>query len=1101
MTQFAAINQFHPGTALGDAITQQMLRLQGHFQQMGVSSEIFAVDIAAGLEGRILPIQSYQGSDDNLLFFHHSLGSASFDDVVALPDEVVAIYHNLTPEKYFRHEGFKSLIRLGHEQLALLARRARVGIADSNYNRRQMLGAGFWRPEVMPVRSDYSQFLAIGSDPGLRSTDWLYVGRIVGNKCQHELVQAFSLYVKTFDPDARLILIGDTMQADYVSLVKSEALRLGVSDRVVMLGKVSDNQLGSAFSRAGVFVSLSEHEGFGVPVLEAMAAGVPVVAFGAAAIPEVMGGAGILLRDKSPKQVAATVQALRDDSDLRDRLVARQLVRVNQVQRFDVPAFLGRIVDRASGANQPLEVQVQGPFETSYSLAVLNREIACGLEGLPDRAVSIYATEGPGDYVPDPVNLALHPHATELMHRSLDVPYPHVVIRQMWPPRVIDSPGGITIEYFGWEESRIPQDMVDDFNRYLNGVGVMSTFVRDVLRNSGVDIPIRVVGIGVAQHDPSATIDAPQLDQLRKTRFLHISSAFPRKGVDILLDAYFAAFSGADDVTLVLKTFPNPHNEVGPMLHELRSSHADPPDVRWIDRDMHDLEIMALYNLADCYVHPARGEGFGLPVAEAMAAGVPVITVAYSGLADFVSEETATTIAYGLERARTHFNVPDSIWAEPDREQLASEMRRIADNPKRPDLKDKALHARELITSEYSWEAVSHRWNEFLSDLEDAAPNPRVAMVTTWNSRCGIAENTRSLLDNAGDSVSVEIYSDKEVEILDPTRDLGVIRNWVNRWNPDLSELEQALRLSDSDVLHLQFNFGFFELERLSNLIERQLDQRGVVMTLHRTKDIEIDGKLVSLRSIASTLQKVDRLIVHQEHDARVLADMGLKENVVVVPIGTEAPPRISPQAARELIGLGTRPVIGTFGFLLPHKGVLELIEVIDALRPEFPDICLVALCAHYPDITSDDYEAQVRKEIQARGLSDNVMLVTDYLRDEVSRTILRGVDAIVLPYRQTEESSSAAVRFVLPAQRPVIVTDLPIFADCRDAVLAVDPSDPVWIEDAIRRVLSDIGFQDQLATKAADGARRFRWSRAVADHREIYGAARRAHRVRSRSD
>ena len=99
------------------------------------------------------------------------------------------------------------------------------------------------------------------------------------------------------------------------SLVRAEADASASADRVVILGKVSDSQLRSAFAGAGVFVSMSEHEGFGVPILEAMAAGVPVVAFGAAAIPETMGGAGVLLRTKDPAVVAATVQGVRSDPD------------------------------------------------------------------------------------------------------------------------------------------------------------------------------------------------------------------------------------------------------------------------------------------------------------------------------------------------------------------------------------------------------------------------------------------------------------------------------------------------------------------------------------------------------------------------------------------------------------------------------------------------------------------------------------------------------------------------------------------------------------------------------------------------------------------
>lgn len=1095
MNRFAAIHQFHPGTAHGDAITQQMFVLQKHLRSFGVQSEIFAEYIPQELQDRIHPIRSYEGDKDNLFFVHHSLGSPDLDEVFDLPDHLVAIYHNVTPERYFAVRRIRDLVRLGHDQLQMLALRSGIGVADSNFNRREMLKAGFERVEVLPVRVDYSQF-ENASGSILRSSDWLYVGRIVGNKCQHELVRAFAYYTG-FDPDSRLVLVGDTSMTDYVDYVKSEAQRLGVAGRVVLLGKVSDRQLVSAFAEAGVFVSLSEHEGFGVPVLEAMAAGVPVVCYGAAALPEVMGGAGILLRDKDPKIVAATVQALREDQELRRKLVARQKVRVGQVQRFDTRALLERVIDRASGTRYPLEVQIQGPFETSYSLAVLNRELALALAKLPDRAASIYATEGPGDYQPDPTDLERFPEATKLFYRSLDVPYPDVVIRQMWPPRVIDSPGAITCEYFGWEESRIPQKMADDFNRYLNGVGVMSSFVRDVLRDSGVDVPIEVVGIGVPPHDPEATVDLPELVGLKKTRFLHVSSAFPRKAIDVLLRAYFSAFDSSDDVTLVLKTFPNPHNEVEKILGELRAGHSNPPDVRWIDRDLDDREIAGLHNLASCYVHPARGEGFGLPVAEAMLAGVPVIALAYSGLADFVSEETAVTIPFTLEPARTHFEVPGSVWAEPNLECLTIEMRRFFDEPARPELANKVETARRLISERYSWEAVARRWDAFIAELERSSHRLRVAMVSTWNSKCGIAENTKSIVDSANDLVDFEIFADTGSAAVDRRLDEGIIRAWHSRWVPDLGELDDALGLSDPEVVHVQFNFGFFELNRLAALMERQLESRAVVVTLHRTNDIEVDHELVSLSSIAPTLTKLDRLIVHQDVDAKRLEALGITDNVTVIPIGTAAPPDISFEEARANLASTGGPVIGTFGFLLPHKGILDLVKAVGRLRHELPDIRLVALCSRHPAAASGEYENLVTSAIEDLGLQDNVTLVTDYLSEDVSRAILRGVDAIVLPYKETEESSSAALRFVLPAERPVIVTDLPIFQDCRDAVLAVDPRDPSKLDEAVRSVLVDPAVSSDLAERAARGARRFRWTRVVADHRKVYAEAQRSYRDR----
>ncbi len=341
----------------------------------------------------------------------------------------------------------------------------------------------------------------------------------------------------------------------------------------------------------------------------------------------------------------------------------------------------------------------------------------------------------------------------------------------------------------------------------------------------------------------------------------------------MLLDAYAAAFDGQSDVTLVLKTFPNPHNQVGELLQQLRSRHPNPPDVRWIDRDLDDRELQGLYNLADCYVHPARGEGFGLPVAEAMSAGVPVISVAHSGLADFVSGETAVTIPFRLEPAGSHMDIAGSMWAEPDGERLAVEMSRLVEHADSPDVRRRVTKAAELVATKYSWAAAAERWGDFIDELEDLSTMTRVAMVSPWNSRCGVAEYSRYIVEHGRGSISFELFADKVDDVVDPFAERGVNRCWSDRWNPDVRELEAALTTSDPDVVHIQFNFGFFELKHLAEFIDRQLEHRGVVVTLHRTADIDIEGDLVSLKQIEATLQRVDQLITHQQADARLLGE------------------------------------------------------------------------------------------------------------------------------------------------------------------------------------------------------------------------------------
>ena len=191
-------------------------------------------------------------------------------------------------------------------------------------------------------------------------------------------------------------------------------------------------------------------------------------------------------------------------------------------------------------------------------------------------------------------------------------------------------------------------------------------------------------------------------------------------------------------------------------------------------------------------------------------------------------------------------------------------------------------------------------------------------MVSSSNARCGIAEYTRFLLDHAGPAFSSTILANKDAEILDRTAEIDVTRCWTHRWNPDLDPLRRALDSSGTDVVHLQFNFGFFEVNHFAELLEHERANRGVVVTLHRTKDLEdeTDG-LISLKAIAPTLRRIDQVIVHQPQDADRLARMGVADNVIVVPHGTPRVPKATPAAVRDALGVGDRPIVGAFGFLL----------------------------------------------------------------------------------------------------------------------------------------------------------------------------------------
>ncbi|MGA0118644.1 MAG: glycosyltransferase, partial [Ilumatobacteraceae bacterium] len=273
---FSAIHQFHSGATPGDAITNQMFALQAELRAMGYRSEIFAEHFDGELATSIKHIDTLTPSDRELLLIHHSMGHRRLDQILEFPNPLVTVYHNITPAQELTEIGYKHFSHIGRHQLDVLAQQSLMGIADSHYNRKEMLLRGFKHVEVIPVRTNFREFQN-ARETRHPERDWLFVGRIAPNKQQLEIVRAFHHFHHNVDKAARLFLVGDHKMRSYVDAVGDEIEKLDLIGHVDPTGKLEDNDLIHRYARAGVFVSLSRHEGFGVPLLEAMAAGVPVV--------------------------------------------------------------------------------------------------------------------------------------------------------------------------------------------------------------------------------------------------------------------------------------------------------------------------------------------------------------------------------------------------------------------------------------------------------------------------------------------------------------------------------------------------------------------------------------------------------------------------------------------------------------------------------------------------------------------------------------------------------------------------------------------------------------------------------------------------------
>lgn len=1063
------INQFHSGAAPGDAITNQMLMIQDILRQEGFESDIYAEHIPDELAQSVKNIKHYKGDKDSILIIHHSMGFNAFEKIVSFPDKKILIYHNITPERFFSDEFTKSYIRKGIQQLKEYRKYVDYAIADSNYNRRDMLSYGYKKVDVMPIQISLDRFDNTESDSNLAeklngTKNILFVGRLVWNKRQTDIVRAFGVYTKYYNKNARLFLVGDDSNQAYVREIRQEAEDLKIEEKVVITGKVSESELKTYYEEADIFFSMSEHEGFGVPLLEAMKLQVPVIAYASSAIRETMDGAGILFDDKSYGMIAALINEILENEELYVKIVSIQNERIDRLTNTDTRKLLLQIITNLQNGKQERTVQMQGPFETSYSLAIVNRKLIEAIDRLGEYNCSIHCTEGPGDYQPKESDLKDKPNAKRLWLKSQNISFPDITIRNMYPPRVRDVKGGLNFQSFGWEESGIPKQFIDDFNQYLDGIGTTSDYVTSILKENGIKIPVKTMGNGVELCKEFNELKPYLLKTKKNKVFLHISSAFPRKGVDLLLQAYFEEFSSEDDVCLVLKTFPNPHNEVERILTVLQKNKKDAPEVEWINKDLSQKELNRLYKAADCYVQVARGEGFGLPVAEAMLAKIPVIVSPNSGMADFCNDKTALLVDYTMEVAKTHVYEGESYWAKPNTETLKKQMRAYVDEPEALNLDEKIEAAYEMISKKYTWDAVAARWNSFIKEVTELQYKPDVAMVTTWNSKCGIAEYSRFIVEEMNKYVRFTIYPNYGVALLKKDEDYVAERLWDNAFRGDLKALTDKLKDSNHEIINLQFNFGFFNLKCLQDMIEQLHSKKKVVITFHKTEDADVGGKIVSLRSIAGSLNKCALLVVHQERDKEVLVSFGISPEIIkVIAHGQLKYPYVSPATAKRKKGIESSFVFGSYGFLLPHKGILEAIEAVSIIKKEVPDVLYIASCALHESQDSANYLSLCQQKIKELHLEENVRMETAFLPNDISMSLLQACDAVVLPYHRTKESASGALRFCLASYRPLITTNQPIFSEASECAIQIEDAVPSEIAEALLSIYNGKDIEQQI--------------------------------------
>lgn len=374
-----SVHQFHPTVAYGDAIGGDIFELQRLFWRRGVASEVFAAEARPPIGPFVRPWHDLRAepSDRAALFVHVSMGNDTLSEVARLPHRRAVVYHNITPAHFF--EGISDQLvahsRLGREQLRELAGACELGIADSEFNRKELEEAGYARMAVVPILTDPAA-LDVEPDPATvaeladERTDILVAGQILPQKGILDVVEGFARY-READPTARLHLVGTTaMSGPYLERVRERIAALGIDDAVRLTGSVPIETYAAYFRGATVLLTLSDHEGFCVPLLEAMRSGLPIVAHAAGATGETLGDAGILLERKAPDDVAAALERAVRDRELRADLVERGRRRVAD---FEAPRVAERLERALALAGWEL------PAERRRSVTVVSSDQRCGI--------------------------------------------------------------------------------------------------------------------------------------------------------------------------------------------------------------------------------------------------------------------------------------------------------------------------------------------------------------------------------------------------------------------------------------------------------------------------------------------------------------------------------------------------------------------------------------------------------------------------------------------------------------------------------------------------------------------------------------------------
>ncbi len=337
----------------GDAASNHFIAMDQMLKGLGFKTALYANRIDPKLDYEVLPFAKFDPKTAKNIVFHFASGTSFVNEILKLPQDIILYYQNITPAEFFKGISWGTYrnTQKGRKQLLQLRAKTRFAWAASEYSRLELENNGFQDTSVIPIVVNLSDYKNIEVNPQIYQeykddkTNLLFVGRIAPNKKHEDLIRLLYYYKNFISSEVRLILVGNP-KASYVNKLKKLMEALQISGDVIMTGKVSFQDMCSYYKVADAFVCMSEHEGFLVPLVEAMNFRVPIFAFDSSAVPHTLGNSGVLFDEKDFGKIAHTIDYILQNKQIKSEILTAQDKRLGDFSQDRIAKLLKQDIER-----------------------------------------------------------------------------------------------------------------------------------------------------------------------------------------------------------------------------------------------------------------------------------------------------------------------------------------------------------------------------------------------------------------------------------------------------------------------------------------------------------------------------------------------------------------------------------------------------------------------------------------------------------------------------------------------------------------------------------------------------------------------------------